>query len=58
MDFSEFDVFPAELPEVEDGGSEARPSRRDIEQAIRTLIAAAGDASANAATTNIAGNGL
>lgn len=44
MDFSEYDVFPVSPPETGEGGARrARPSRRDVEQAVRTLIAAAGD---------------
>jgi GTP cyclohydrolase I len=44
VDFSEYDAFPTAQAETdESGATPKRPSRGEIEIAVRTLIAAAGD---------------
>ena len=44
MNFSDYKTFDVpELEEIEQSGAERRPGRAEIEQAVRTLLAATGD---------------
>jgi GTP cyclohydrolase I len=43
MEFTEFEGFPVPVETEETAGGEVRPSRAEVEQAVRTLILAAGD---------------